>query len=38
VHVAPVSGIIAELGVTEGEQITTGYVIAVIEPAKDETT
>ena len=38
VHVAPVSGIIAELGVTEGEQITTGYVIVVIEPAKDETT
>jgi geranyl-CoA carboxylase alpha subunit len=36
VHVAPVSGIIAELGVTEGEQVTTGHIVAVIDPAKDE--
>jgi len=35
VHVAPVSGIIAELGVTEGEQVTTGHIVAVIDPAKD---
>ncbi|MGB6082571.1 MAG: acetyl-CoA carboxylase biotin carboxyl carrier protein subunit, partial [Xanthobacteraceae bacterium] len=36
VHVAPVSGIIAELGVTEGEQVTTGHIVAVIDPAKDD--
>ncbi|MGB3043337.1 MAG: acetyl-CoA carboxylase biotin carboxylase subunit [Xanthobacteraceae bacterium] len=36
VHVAPVSGIIAELGVTEGEQVTTGHIVAVIDPTKDD--
>ncbi|MBN9013070.1 MAG: acetyl-CoA carboxylase biotin carboxylase subunit [Rhizobiales bacterium] len=36
VHVAPVSGIIAELGITEGEQVTTGDIVAVIDPAKDD--
>ena len=32
VHAAPVSGIIAELGVAEGEQVTTGRIVAAIEP------
>lgn len=32
VHAAAVSGIIAEIGVAEGEQVTTGAIVAVIEP------
>ncbi|MGB3865974.1 MAG: acetyl-CoA carboxylase biotin carboxyl carrier protein subunit, partial [Xanthobacteraceae bacterium] len=31
VHSAPVSGIITEIGVAEGEQVTTGHIVAVIE-------
>ncbi len=35
VHVASVSGIIAELAVEEGEQVTTGKIVAAIETGAD---
>jgi len=35
VHAAPVSGIIAELGVAEGEQVTTDRILAVIDAEAD---
>lgn len=35
VHAAPVSGKLAVLNAEEGDQITTGFVIAEIEAAQD---
>jgi geranyl-CoA carboxylase alpha subunit len=37
VHVASVSGIIAELAVEEGEQVTTGKIVATIETGAEAT-
>jgi geranyl-CoA carboxylase alpha subunit len=32
VHTAPISGTISIIGVVEGEQVTTGKIVAEIEP------
>jgi geranyl-CoA carboxylase alpha subunit len=32
VHAAPISGILSAIDVTEGEQVTTGRIVAEIEP------
>lgn len=38
VHAAPISGIVAELGVAEGDQVTTGLILASIEAEMGATT
>lgn len=35
VHAAPVSGTLAALNATEGDQVTTGFIVAEIEVSKD---
>ncbi len=36
VHVAPVAGMVSAVDVTEGEQVTTGFIVAQIEVARAE--
>jgi geranyl-CoA carboxylase alpha subunit len=35
VHAAPVSGRLAALNAAEGDQVTTGFIVAEIEASKD---